>query len=168
MKNCRGRATAWKVASFCPGVPKPSTCCTMTSPRRGSMSPMRSIIEVRNWCSTSSFCGSALRETRSRSHAETRLTSPAPTEPIRVPGTPCLPIRHSGSSARPTYGSLSAQAQRLAASRKFARPGWTSSSSSASCLWAASMYFCTSARGMSCAKSPSLPACRSAMVTISS
>ena len=64
MKNCRGRATAWKVSSFWPGVPKPSTCWTIASPRRGSIAPMWSIMSVRNWCSTNSFWGSAWRATQ--------------------------------------------------------------------------------------------------------
>ena len=129
---------------------------------------MSRIIVDRNWCSTNAFSGSPSRSTRSASHAETRLTSVAPTLPMTRPGTCRGPIRHSGSSARPTHGSASAHAQRLATVRKSARPGWMSSTTRAPLRCAASMYVRTLSAAMSWLKSPSGPAIGSATVTISS
>ena len=84
-----------------------------------------------NWWMRKSFCGSLLRTTSWDSHSDTALTSRASTEPITSPGTSPGPIRHSGSSARPTSGSRSHFSSRVASVKKSDRPGWMSSTSSA-------------------------------------
>ena len=65
------------------------------------------------------------------------LTSRALTLPITWPGTSPGPIRHSGSSASPTSGSLSHLRSRLVSVKKSERPGWMSRISSALALRAA-------------------------------
>ena len=105
---------AWYVASFCPWVPKPSTCCTIARPRR-----LLDPVDVAHHVGPELVHHEQLlrqvaaRARCRRSQPETWLTSLALTEPIVWAGTWCGPIRHSGSSARPTHGLRSAHANLL-------------------------------------------------------
>ena len=90
-----------------------------------------------NWWIRNSFSGRLRCLTICASHAEVALTSRASTEPITFPGTWPGAIRHSGSSARPTSGSLSHLRSRCASVKKSERPGWMSRISSALALRAA-------------------------------
>ncbi len=90
-----------------------------------------------NWWISSSFCGSFSRLVSSFSQSVVALTSRALTRPMTWPGTSLGPIRHSGSSARLTSGSLSHLRSRLVSVKKSLRPGWMSRISSALALRAA-------------------------------
>ena len=61
------------------------------------------------------------------------MTSRASTDPITWPGTSPSCTRHSGSSARPTSGSLSHFSSRVVSVKKSDRPGWMSRISSILC-----------------------------------
>ena len=84
-----------------------------------------------NWWMTNSFSGRSLASTSLASQAEVALTSRGATLPITCPGTWPSLTRHSGSSARPTSGSLSHFSSRVTSVKKSERPGWMSSSRSA-------------------------------------
>ena len=117
---------------------------------------MSGSIVSRNWWSTKSFCGKPLAPHQAVT-ARGRCGSPRPPAPSRSPwpGTWCGPIRHSGSSARPTQGFFSAHVQRLATAGNGERPVWMSSRSSAPCRWAALTYCWTRRAGCrGCSRGP--------------
>lgn len=103
-----GRRTAAYVASFSRRVPKPSTCCTITSPGRGTIFSTSGSIARRNWWSRNNFSGSCSARVSSETYAEAALISAAEARPTTSPGTSFQATRHSGSSAIPTFGCSSA------------------------------------------------------------
>jgi hypothetical protein len=108
---------------------EPSTLSTMAEVLRSSSCERPRIMSFVNWWIRKSFCGSRYLRVSDESHWDVRLTSSALTEPIACPGIWPWGMRHSGSSAKPTSGSLSQRRSALASVRKSDVPGWMSSSS---------------------------------------